>query len=226
MTGFSQRLIIFLKAPVQGQVKTRLAERIGDRRTLEAYVAMIGDLFSGLSSVFLQAEVICYVGGDAAFPFDKLFSDIPRPVYRRQEGRDLGERMYNALKNAFSDECDQAVLIGSDIPQLDADHLAVFFEKLSDYPVVLGPSDDGGYYLIGVRAGSLHPHLFQGITWSTDTVLEETLNRARDLLFSVYEGPVHRDIDTLEDLENLLSQPGAAERTPRLAALFPDLTAD
>ena len=206
-----RRLIVFLKPPVLGRVKTRLAGEIGDEMALSAYRAMVDDLVENL--VPGSWENIFYVAGEAS---GLSFHD----TIRKQSGGDLGAKMQSALSEAFSDGMDQAVLIGSDIPQINSCLIEQYFTKLENHPMVVGPTEDGGYYLIGFQGGVDMAPVFQDILWSTDTVLRQTLERADESGLLVYQGRKLRDIDFLADLDALLSQPGAAERLPRLYRLF------
>ena len=96
-------------------------------------------------------------------------------------------------------------MIGSDIPQIDAELLEGYFSALHRFPMVLGPAADGGYYLIGFQRERFEAAVFQGIEWSTERVLQQTLNKARSLGLPCRLGAELRDIDTIEDLGSLLS---------------------
>jgi hypothetical protein len=124
-----------------------------------------------------------------------------------QEGRDLGERMSRAFAWGFGAGFEIVLLRGSDTPDLPGAIMMEAREKLAtgQAEVVLGPSLDGGYYLIGLKA--LHPELFAGPAWSTGTVLADTLRQAQNLSLDVHLLPYWRDIDTHEDLVKFLEQP-------------------
>jgi rSAM/selenodomain-associated transferase 1 len=124
-----------------------------------------------------------------------------------QEGRDLGERQAHAFAWGFESGYDVVLLQGSDTPDLPGDMLLEAREKLTagSAQVVLGPSRDGGYYLIGLKV--LYPQLFRGQSWSTGSVLADTLSRARELDLKVHLLPYWRDIDTYADLADLLRRP-------------------
>jgi len=116
---------------------------------------------------------------------------------------DLGQRMQSAFDHTFHGDTETALLIGSDIPDISAGLLEQAFHSLEDNKVVIGPSRDGGYYLIGFHAEQaqlLYPLLFSGITWSTEDVYTTTINRLHNSNISVFSLPTLRDIDRDEDL--------------------------
>ena len=117
----------------------------------------------------------------------------------RQEGSNLGERLLNAVGETFDEDYDQVIVIGSDCPKLNVDHLKKARHELLDADVVVGPAKDGGYYLIGMN--KLHPELFIGKTWSSPKLFDQTLDTMIEHSISWYELPILTDIDTVEDLE-------------------------
>lgn len=123
---------------------------------------------------------------------------LPGEMLVAQEGRDVGERMANAMKALFCEGALKAVITGIDIPELDREVVRDAFRKLDSADVVIGPAVDGGYYLIGMK--SLHPELFRGISWSTEKVFRQTAS-VIDTLKLRYETLITlSDVDTLEDL--------------------------
>ena len=128
--------------------------------------------------------------------------------------------MKQAFSDSFQEGLESVLLIGSDIPHLSSDILTHYFDMLADYPMVIGPAHDGGYYLIGFQRRGFAAQVFRGIEWSTEKVLVETIEKARKAGTEVYQGPVFSDIDTLEDLESLLGQDGVKEKIPHLWAIF------
>jgi rSAM/selenodomain-associated transferase 1 len=204
-----ERIILFLKNFQAGRVKTRLAARLGDRAALQVYRAMVGDLLSRLEP--LRGILIPYFDAlpgrlDRAPTRPPAVSDLRSGgLLNVQCGEDLGERMYNAFEEVFAGGTERAILIGSDIPQIDGTLLEGYLEALRSYPLVLGPAADGGYYLIGFQSRCFDAALFRDIDWSTDQVLEQTLERARALELPCHIGTELQDVDTIEDLEALLS---------------------
>jgi rSAM/selenodomain-associated transferase 1 len=128
-----------------------------------------------------------------------------------QEGGNLGQRMGNAFRDVFAAGAERALLIGSDIPEMSSDLLEEYLARLRRFPMVIGPAADGGYYLIGFQRGRFDARLFDGIEWSTEHVFAQTLAKARSLRLPSYVGRQLRDVDTVEDLESILSS-GASSR--------------
>jgi rSAM/selenodomain-associated transferase 1 len=202
----TRRLIDFFKAPAKGSVKTRLAAEIGHSEALKAYEAMLKDLFENLSEhrniIILYSDRLT----EAPVRFRESFGlDTPSERgeltgIRQQRGADLGERMARSFEEVFQEGVERALLIGSDIPQIDGLLIREYFGRLETHPMVLGPSQDGGYHLIGFRRTDFSKAVFKGIDWGTDQVLSQTLERAKEKGFSVFRGKRLRDIDTMEDL--------------------------
>ena len=125
-----------------------------------------------------------------------------------QKGEDIGERMQNAFTDAFANDVDQALLLGSDFPDLDAGILDQAFHALSNNDMTLGPSVDGGYYLIGFNRNTFLKDVFAGIPWGTGQVLGETLKKVEHAGLKVHLLPEWQDIDTYEDLEAFYKKAG------------------
>jgi rSAM/selenodomain-associated transferase 1 len=190
-------VLVFQKNAILGKVKTRLASGMGELRALEIYRHLIQLTYSALEDV--PVTVWTY------------FSDfIPETVNTSieksfvQEGQDLGERMANAFARSFELGMDKVVLIGTDCPTLQSNHLNEAFEALTHSDLVLGPATDGGYYLIGMNRRA--DYLFEGITWSTSQVLSETLNVASQHGLTTTLLHELDDIDTQEDWQRYSSQ--------------------
>jgi uncharacterized protein len=190
-------VLVFQKNAILGKVKTRLASGMGELRALEIYRHLIQLTYSALEDV--PVTVWTY------------FSDfIPETVNTSieksfvQEGQDLGERMANAFARSFELGMDKVVLIGTDCPTLQSNHLNEAFEALTHSDLVLGPATDGGYYLIGMNRRA--DYLFEGITWSTSQVLSETLNVASQHGLTTTLLHELDDIDTQEDWQQYSSQ--------------------
>jgi len=190
-------VLVFQKNAILGKVKTRLASGMGDLRALEIYKHLIQSTYSVLE--------------DVSAPVWTCFSDfIPEtvnpPIAKSfvQEGQDLGQRMANAFARSFESGMEKVVLIGTDCPTLQSQHLNQAFEALTNSDLVLGPATDGGYYLIGMKRRS--DYLFEGISWSTAEVLSQTLAvaTAHGLDFTLLDEL--SDIDTQEDWARYSSQ--------------------
>lgn len=136
-----------------------------------------------------------FAGGNEQLMQDWLGSSI---IYQQQSEGDIGCRMASAFQVSFEAGMNRVVLIGTDCPDLNAQLLTQAFQSLEQHDLVLGPAEDGGYYLIGLRR--LIPELFMGISWSTAEVLQQTHSIARNLGLAVAYLPLLSDIDRPEDL--------------------------
>ena len=123
-------------------------------------------------------------------------------LYMPQQGENLGERMKNAFTEALAMNFKRVVLIGSDIPSLPLEFIEEAFISLEKKDVVIGPSADGGYYLVGFRDKKFSPRAFKGIPWSTERVFEETMKIFEHEGLTVHTLKMLRDIDTVQDLRN------------------------
>lgn len=189
-------LILFVKAPVHGEVKTRLASKLGHDRTLDLYRRMLQRQIA-LVNGYDNARRQLWVSGDTSHPD---LQDFAGDVIQ-QQGGDIGARMQHALQQALTRHA-SAVLIGCDCPGINNAYLAQAFDVLSSgSDAVLGPATDGGYILIGLRKSD--EALFSGIDWGTERVLAQTRSRLTAGAYSWRElEPLH-DIDEADDLEKL-----------------------
>ena len=190
-------VIIFTKAPIPGTVKTRLSPPLSPDEAATLHGTLVLDAIErakGLPGAAL------YIAGapDIAHPFFKVLEGRYGARLLPQEGDDLGTRMSAAVQKAFELGHRRVILTGTDLPTLTRTHLTQALDHLNTHDVVLGPTADGGYYLIGVRGPV--PQLFQGIAWSTGGVLEETRKAAAAQGLSVALLPECHDLDTVEDL--------------------------
>ena len=200
--SFREKLIIFAKAPVAGQVKTRLVPPLTPEEACRLYRSWAVDTYA--AALFL--------GGVAPEVAYQAHPDFPNPDWMAQ-GRgqvpffyqaagDLGAKLADAFDRAFKPRCERAAAIGTDSPGLPAEYIREGFERLKDHDLVLGPAQDGGYYLIGLRQKAV-PELFEGISWSTPDVLAGTMKAAENLGLSVWLLPEYFDVDRPEDLKKI-----------------------
>lgn len=194
-------ILLFVKHPVAGKVMTRLAEHIGQDVATDLYKSFVADILTTLHTLSVNFKIVFYPP-DAEKKFQRWLGE--EYSYIRQTGKDLGQRMKNAFLKAFSNGLDKVILIGSDIPDLPAEYLELGFKALETNDVVLGPSSDGGYYLIGFVKEAFLPNVFEGITWSSADVFEQTLHILKQHTRRVYLLPQWQDVDTLTDLKSLL----------------------
>ena len=190
-------IVMFSKAPEPGKVKTRLASHMSDLEAASFHEAFVLDTIDTLAGIEdTKKYLACHPDRQHLF-FQELEESFDIKAFN-QTGEDLGERMENALRYLRDKGHKEIVIIGSDSPTLPAEIMNEAFERLKEDELVIGPSLDGGYYLIGI-SGKI-PDLFSGIDWGTDKVFEETLKKARanNLHFSVL--PFWYDIDTIKEL--------------------------
>jgi uncharacterized protein len=193
-------IALFAKAPVLGQVKTRLAVDIGDSAALDLYIAFLKDSMARLCNLELkQLGRYLYLTS----PWNRDIT--PEMEVKYQTSGDLGERMKTALKEIFSAGHSSGVVMGTDSPSLPSAYIVGAIEALRDTDCVIGPTEDGGYYLIGFRreAEERMKTLFSKMKWSTETVFSETKARAVAAGLSVVCLPRWYDVDTVAELAQL-----------------------
>lgn len=196
-------ILLFVKNPTIGQVKTRLAQGIGPRTAAELYRNFIFDILATLRTLNVSLRVF-FDPPQALQSLRKLIGG--QYCYVPQAGDDLGQRMKNAFIRAFNEGFSSVIVIGSDSPDMPVDFLEQAFVVLDNYDVVIGPVSDGGYCLIGFTAEGFCPAAFDKINWSTDRVFQQTFNILKQHRLSVYRLPMWHDVDTPADLELLLRQ--------------------
>ncbi len=187
------KLVIFVKAPRLGQVKSRLAASIGEPATCDAYKKIAAHLLENLRG--LENVEIRFSPDDAENELRKWLGDDFD--FARQSSGDLGERMHGAFQKAFAAGNERVVMIGSDCPYVTRQDVASAWKHLETHDIVLGPAMDGGYWLIGLRQPQ--PALFENMAWSTENVLETTLSRIRVMNLSYHCLRCLNDIDTEND---------------------------
>ncbi len=191
-TKQEKALAIFLKNPRLGAVKTRLAAAIGDQKALEIYTRLVALTLKAAEEVSASRHLF----------YSDTLESAPKDLQAEphiQIGSGLGERMSNAF-NQLLDNYHRVVLIGSDLPEISATLIDEAFEKLDTNDLVIGPAEDGGYYLIALKAPQ--PTLFSAIEYSNAEVFEQTLVRAEAEKLKVASLKKLRDVDTLADLSH------------------------
>lgn len=218
-------LLLYTKPARPGRVKTRLIGRLTPGQAADLHAAFLGDLLERLARGRFELQVAWALEAGEEAP------EVGFPG-RAQEGAGLGERLYRGLAGAAR-SFPLVAAVGSDHPTLPLARLHQAFQRLEEgVEVVLGPAADGGYYLVGVRAEVLTPRLFAEIPWSTGGVLAATLERCRELELSWELLPAATDVDTPDDLDELVRELGrdagdgeACPRTRRLLASWGRLPA-
>lgn len=186
-------IIVFTRNPEIGKVKTRLAKTIGDTSALNIYKFLLEHTEKVIS------KIVC----DKAIYYSVKVRDNDiwnNSIYQKhqQEGEDLGIRMLNAFKSGFENNYEKIVIVGSDLYDLKPKHIEEAFHKLDNHDVIIGPAEDGGYYLLGMKKS--HPEVFKNKAWGTETVRKNTLNDLENE--SVFLLEELNDIDTYDDLKH------------------------
>jgi rSAM/selenodomain-associated transferase 1 len=198
------RVMVFAKAPLPGQVKTRLAGKLGKPGAALLYRQLLTQTLQRLTQTQL-APVQLWCAPTTQHGFFVACRRAYGVRLRRQQGGDLGERMAHALATVLKEGSPFAVLVGSDCPMLDATYLRHGLTALrAGQAAVLGPTEDGGYMLIGLRRP--YPALFKGISWGCPTVLAATRRRLQRGGLNWTELPLAWDVDRPADLRRLRQQ--------------------
>jgi len=194
-------LIVLARQPELGRVKTRLTTDLPEDLVFEMYKAMVKDVLRMARSVRGCHRYIFHAGSPrtgAGF-FERYVKSF---ALKRQNGADLGARMLNAFRVCRREGCARLVLIGTDCLSINEKVIQTAFSKLISHDIVLGPSRDGGYYLIGLKLPVAK--LFEGIDWGADRVFAQTVVRIKQLKKKVHFLRLRSDIDTVEDLKRQL----------------------
>jgi rSAM/selenodomain-associated transferase 1 len=186
-------LIIFYRNPELGKVKTRLAKTIGDERALAIYIKLSSHT-RAITEDLAVSKVVYYS------EFADTEDHWPNISYQKkiQQGNDLGEKMHNAFANAFADGYKSVCIIGTDCLKLTSSMITNAFMQLTTHDAVIGPAVDGGYYLLGMN--KLHPEIFEGKSWSTASVCDDTILDFKNLKLSFSKLEMLSDIDDENDL--------------------------
>jgi len=187
-------LLILTRNPELGKCKTRLASKVGDKAALEIYKFLLDKTVSFTKD--LKVEKWVYYSEEV------WENDIwNNNLYSKklQTGTDLGERMMNAFKEGFQAGFKNIIIIGSDMYHLNQSDLEEAFSKLEHHEYVIGPAEDGGYYLLGMK--SLKTALFQNKKWGTNTVLADTLSDIKEDSFVLLNEK--NDVDYYEDIKDI-----------------------
>lgn len=187
----SSALIIFVKNPQLGKVKTRLAATMGDEMALRIYTALL-ERIRQVTEPMPVAKYLFY----SDFIEESDAWQSTHFTKKKQRNGDLGERMAHAFGEVLRQH-QRAVIVGSDVPGITAAIINEAFEKLASHDFAIGGTDDGGYYLLGMNA--FKPAVFEGIEWSTESVFSQTMEVIGRLGKSCHQLPVLADIDYEED---------------------------
>ncbi len=196
MNSKTDVLIIFIKNPIKGKVKTRLAKSIGEDKALSVYMRLLAHT-CGITKDLNCSKRLYYTW------HIEQQDDWDNGIYNKQlqyKG-DLGQRMYQAIEESFNKGFERVCIIGSDCPELAPEHLIQAFDTLKKHDAVIGPALDGGFYLLGLTRN--HADLFLNRTWSTSSVARETIEQFNRLGYTHFQLPTLSDLDEASDLERL-----------------------
>lgn len=189
-------ILLFVKWPEPGRVKTRLGKTIGMEEAASVYRLLAEAVCRGIPPE-MEVRILCEPAERLPDLLHWLGPLLPHVSARPQARGDLGSRLVHGFSEAFADGYARVAAIGSDCVEISHAIYRQVWESLDSHELVLGPSEDGGYYLIGLQKHA--PELFHRIRWSTPSVLGETLERASSLSFSFELLPILPDVDTEED---------------------------
>ncbi|MBB5348018.1 TIGR04282 family arsenosugar biosynthesis glycosyltransferase [Desulfoprunum benzoelyticum] len=195
---------LFVRVPIPGRVKTRLAAAIGERQACTLYQAMVTDVLAAVRASGLPLYLFHDDRGDGALPaawVDAAVKVVP------QSGGDIGERMAAGFAHCFAEGMNRVMLVGSDIPALHGAMLTEAARAQTAHDVVLAPASDGGYCLIALRRDRFRPELFEEVPWSSGRVLAATLQLCGRYGLDVQLLPTLSDIDTVDDLRKYADHP-------------------
>lgn len=220
-------LAIFAKAPVPGQVKTRLCPPLTPDEAATLHGSFVLDALertrTAVTKLKLPIDRYLACAPSSTPAFFKIMEERQAVTLLDQVGEDLGARMHGAFEALFARGYQSAMIVGTDVPSLPLDHYKQALERLQTADLVLGPAHDGGYYLIGLNKPV--PALFEGIPWSTAGVLPLTREKAERLGLRVALLPNWRDVDTIEDLQALIESAVLDAKKPKSERQFSSRTA-
>lgn len=219
-----RRLILFVKLPVPGRVKTRLAASLGAERAAGIYKAMAEDCLD----IARSAGAPLTIAYDPPQAGAEIRAWLKAAVtYEAQSSGDLGQRMAAAFEGAFEAGAKRVLLMGSDVPDAPPEHLREAFHHLDSCDSVLAPCTDGGFWCVGFRAEAWWPEVFSRVPWSSGKTLRNLIARLERAGRTPVLLPEWSDIDTVNDLKALTSRHGGdCCATLRVCLLHSDLPHD
>lgn len=190
-------LILMTRIPIPGKTKTRLMDLLTGDECAELHMAFLKDLTTTFAKLKDIDLFMTYTPEDSLFILKDVIPESMESF--PQKGEDLGEKMFHAIDQVLLKGYSKVVLIGSDIPDLSAKDIQTSFQILDKHDMVLGPTYDGGYYLVGMKTS--HERIFRiPKKWGGKSVLESTIDIANEQNLTIGLSPKYRDIDTKEDL--------------------------
>ena len=223
----STALVIFAKAPIPGQVKTRLCPPLTHDEAATLHGSFVLDTLertkAAVTRLKLPFDRYLACTPSSTLVFFKIMEERQGVKLIDQEGEDLGTRMHRAFEILFKHGYHHVLIVGTDVPSLPLSYYQQALELLAKHDLVLGPALDGGYYLIGLNQSA--PALFENMPWSTDRVLPLTRAKADSLGLRMAFLPEWRDIDRMEDLQALIEASSLDARKPKHEQSFSSRTA-
>ena len=196
-------LMLFVKYPLPGHVKTRLGKEIGHTLAAAVYKNFVRDIMDTLTD-FNAALRIFFYPARAKQRFKEWLGG--RYCYIAQAPGSLGQKMRSAFKYTFNEHFNNVVIIGSDSPDLPGEYLKLSFDALTSNEAVIGPSSDGGFYLLGFSKESFQPQIFENVSWGTAEVFEQVVKILRRNGKKIYQLPQWHDVDNFSDLKSLIQR--------------------
>lgn len=214
-------IVLMIRSPELGKVKTRLAADVGDETALELYLAFIEDSLEMLEGLNIDVILSLYSNDN-----NRQIMDHIHNVYEiiDQKGKNLGERQYNSLKGAFRLGYGKAVVMAADCPDLEPDFIEGAFTSLNHCDAVIGPCEDGGYYLLGINREKLDQGMFSDVEWGSDQVMEKIRSNANHLGLIMFELPLWYDVDTYDDLLVMSNRIRGSERARNTMRVLPQVS--
>lgn len=220
-------LVVFAKAPIPGQVKTRLCPPLTPDEAATLHGSFVLDTLERTKTAAAQFKLpldrYLACAPSSTHVFFKIMEERQGVTLIDQVGDDLGGRMTQAFESLFARGYKHVLIVGTDVPSLPLDHYRQALGLLESHDLVLGPALDGGYYLIGLNRSV--PDLFEGIPWSTDQVLKLTQEKARARGLKTALLPPWRDVDTIDDLQALVEAGALDAKKPKRDQSFSGRTA-
>ena len=225
--GVDSALVIFAKAPIPGEVNTRLCPPLTPDEAATLHGSFVLDMLerskTAVAKLKLPFDRYLACAPSSTLVFFKIMEERQGVKLIDQVGDDLGARMQQAFETMFGKGYQRVFIVGTDVPTLPLDHYKQAIALLETNDLVLGPALDGGYYLIGLKR--MVPDLFVGIPWSTELVLGLTQKNAMNLGLKTALIPPWRDVDTIDDLHALIESSTLDAKKPKNEQSFSNRTA-
>ena len=220
-------LVIFAKAPIPGEVKTRLCPPLTPDEAATLHGSFVLDILERTKLAVAKLQLPCHrylaCAPSSELVFFKIMEERQGVRLLDQVGEDLGQRMHRTFVDLFTKGYKQVIIVGTDVPTLPLSVYQESFAMLGRSDAVLGPALDGGYYLIGLKQPA--EKLFTGVPWSTDQALAVTQEQAKKLGLSVGLTTAWRDVDTIADLQSLITECQEDNKKPKQDRTFSVRTA-